>query len=150
MNFGYHSSAQPFSLASSLGPELNDLLNSQADQIKQLQQCLEARDQEFEILLSKVNGLHVTNQNQLISTAKSKGNKRNQALTPQQIANAIEQHRKNPHYKKLVSAQKKKKNQNSTPKKQHPHQLTVKETPAGFEPTKVRNSSAQIQVFLSR
>ncbi|MBW0482026.1 hypothetical protein O181_021741 [Austropuccinia psidii MF-1] len=66
MNFVYHSSAQPFSLASSLGPELNDLLNSQADQIQQLQQRLEARDQEFEILLSQVNDLHVQNQNQLL------------------------------------------------------------------------------------
>ncbi|MBW0582220.1 hypothetical protein O181_121935, partial [Austropuccinia psidii MF-1] len=72
MNFGYHNSSQAFSLASSLGPELNDLLNSQADQIQQLQQRLEAHEQEFEILLSQVNDLHVQNQNQLMSTAKSK------------------------------------------------------------------------------
>ncbi|MBW0503280.1 hypothetical protein O181_042995 [Austropuccinia psidii MF-1] len=82
MNFGYHSSAQPFSLASSLGPELNDLLNSQADQIQQLQQHLEARDQEFEILLSQVNDLHVQNQNQKV-TKETKPSPPNKSPMPQ-------------------------------------------------------------------
>ncbi|MBW0529292.1 hypothetical protein O181_069007 [Austropuccinia psidii MF-1] len=71
-----------------------------------------------------------------MSTGKSKGNERKQTLTPQQIDNATEQPKKTPHYKKTISAQKKTKYQNPTPKKRHPHQLTVKETPAGFEPTK--------------
>ncbi|MBW0544968.1 hypothetical protein O181_084683 [Austropuccinia psidii MF-1] len=142
MNFGYQNSSKPFSSGSSLGPKLNDLLKSQADKIKQLHQFLEVCDKEFEILLSQVNYLHVQNQNQLLSTGKSKGNKRKQNLTPQRISTATEQHRKTPHYKKTISAQKKKKYQNPTPKKQHPHQLTVKETPAGFEPTKVSNFSS--------
>ncbi|MBW0513093.1 hypothetical protein O181_052808 [Austropuccinia psidii MF-1] len=110
MSFRYHNSAQPFSSASSLGPELNDLLNSQADIINQLHQRLEAFEKEFEILLSQVNNLHFQNQNQLISTVKSKGNKRKQTLTPQQISNSTEQHRKTPCYKKTISPQKKNKN----------------------------------------
>ncbi|MBW0496504.1 hypothetical protein O181_036219 [Austropuccinia psidii MF-1] len=98
---------------------INITYEFRADQIQQLQQRLEACDQEFGILLSQVNDLHVQNQNQQMSTAKLK-----------------EQHRNTSQYKKLVSAQKKKKKQTPTPEKRHPHQLTVKETPAGFEPTK--------------
>ncbi|MBW0460808.1 hypothetical protein O181_000523 [Austropuccinia psidii MF-1] len=72
MNFGSNSnSTTTHPPGPSLPPDLNELFNTQANNIRKVEEQVYSLDQELEGLLSQVTHLHVQNQ-ALTSSAKSK------------------------------------------------------------------------------
>ncbi|MBW0520689.1 hypothetical protein O181_060404 [Austropuccinia psidii MF-1] len=146
MSYGNHNNMSPHPSGPSFPNNLDKIFNAQTEHIRQLQDQINSCDKELKGLLLQVNNLHVQNQGPTTlaklnnqETKQHSSSKKGLKKPNQQTVNKI-----SGGSKKLATNRRSTKHtkKSSSPiKKRNPHQLTSKEMPDGFEPTKLRSLS---------